>query len=164
MSQSVCFVVTPPVVRLLTITGPDSTASNYGAPIVEKQGATVPLTCTETLTDGSTRDVTKEVTWASSDTAVATVSTAGAAPGLAGGTTVITAKLPASVAIAGPSSATASVTLDVIGATGLQQGVSCQASPQTCAAGLSCCSDGRLSTTSSCSATLSLQSPCPMYP
>jgi hypothetical protein len=164
VSNSVCFAVTPPVVARLSITGPGSTASNVGAPIAEKQGDTVPLTCTESLTDGTNVDVTKTIAWASSDATIATVSSTGATHGLTGGTTAVTAKLPASVPAASSADATATATLDVIGSTGLQQGASCEASPQACAAGLTCCANGRLSTASSCTPTLSPQSPCPMYP
>jgi hypothetical protein len=164
VSHSVCFVVTPPVVAGLSIAAAGSTVSNLGAPIVEKPGDTVSLTCTETLTDGTQLDVTKDVSWASSAPSVATVSSAGSTQALTGGTTVITVSLPASVATADHSPATGTATLDVIGTTGLVEGASCAASPQGCAAGLSCCTLGRLGASSSCIPTLSPQSPCPPPP
>jgi uncharacterized protein YjdB len=163
VSKSVCFVVTPPVVAQLTISGPGLTQS-YGAPIVEKEGDTAPLTCTATFTDGTKQDVTGEVAWTSSLPGVASISTSGTTHAVAGGTTTITASLPASVATASASVSSATATLDVIGPTGLQQGASCEATPQACAAGLTCCQDGRLSPTSSCIPTMGGTFACPMYP
>jgi len=60
-------------------------------------GQSQPLTATGTFSDGSTQDLTALVTWASSDTVVATISNAagseGIATGVQAGTTTITAEL-----------------------------------------------------------------------
>jgi uncharacterized protein YjlB len=56
-------------------------------------GATQQFTVIGTYSDGSTYDITYQVTWASSDTSVATISSAGLATGVAAGTTGITASL-----------------------------------------------------------------------
>jgi hypothetical protein len=55
------------------------------------KGSTVSFTATGTFTDGSTQDVTNQVTWTSASVAVATISAAGVAVGLAPGTSTITA-------------------------------------------------------------------------
>ena len=54
-------------------------------------GDTQQFTAIATYSDGSTRDVTAEADWASSNTAVATIDDAGLATGVAGGSTEITA-------------------------------------------------------------------------
>jgi hypothetical protein len=140
VSKSVCFVVTPPVVQMVTISGPGSAVP----PIVAKPGDVVALTCTETLTDGTKLDATAKATWASSQPSVATVSSTGSANALAGGTTTITATLPPSTPRPRNVSMVpaGSATLDVIGSTGLGLGSSCGGGG-TCAAGLSCCQSGR---------------------
>jgi trimeric autotransporter adhesin len=161
ISKSVCFVVTPPVVASLTISGPTSSTTNPNGPIVAKPGDAVPLTCTKTMTDGTTGDVTSLVTWASSVSSVATVSSTGSTSALSGGTTLITATLPASVQTADQNAGTDTATLDVIGNTGLQQGADCTTG--TCAAGLSCCTIGRFGPPS-CNPTLSPMAPCPPPP
>ncbi|MDD4985334.1 MAG: Ig-like domain-containing protein [Dehalococcoidales bacterium] len=56
-------------------------------------GATQQFTVIGTYSDSSTKDITTEVSWASSDTAVATISATGLAAGVAEGTTNITATL-----------------------------------------------------------------------
>ncbi|HEX9049104.1 MAG TPA: Ig-like domain-containing protein [Anaeromyxobacter sp.] len=56
-----------------------------------KAGLTQQFTATGTYTDGSTKDLTTSVTWASSATSVATVSAAGLATTLVAGTTTISA-------------------------------------------------------------------------
>jgi len=162
VSKSVCFVVTPPAVAGLTIAAPSSIPSNPNAPIVSKPGDTIPLTCTKTMTDGAQVDVTSDVTWASSVTAIATVSSTGSTEALSGGTTVITASLPAWVPAVNQAARTGSVTLDVIGSTGLQQGADCSGG-LTCAAGLSCCTTGRFGPPH-CIPTLSPMYPCPPPP
>jgi trimeric autotransporter adhesin len=55
-------------------------------------GATKQYTATGTYSDGSTRNITSTVTWSSNYPNVATISTSGLATGIAGGSTVITAK------------------------------------------------------------------------
>jgi len=56
-------------------------------------GATQQFTAVGTYSDDSTADITSEVTWASSDAAIAAIDAAGLATGIAAGTTVITASL-----------------------------------------------------------------------
>jgi trimeric autotransporter adhesin len=67
------------------------------------QGTTIQLTATGTFNDGSTRNLTRQATWTSSDTTVATVASSGIATGLArgssgSGTAMITATLGATSA------------------------------------------------------------------
>lgn len=57
-------------------------------------GATQQFTATGTFTNGSTEDVTSEVTWASDTPWTATISSTGLATGVAIGTTSITATIP----------------------------------------------------------------------
>ncbi len=56
-------------------------------------GTTQQFTATGTYSDGSTKNITTSATWASGTTAVATITTAGLATGLAAGTSSITASL-----------------------------------------------------------------------
>jgi hypothetical protein len=98
-------------VAALTVTSPGQTART----IVEKPGEVVDLQCTETLTDGTTRDATRIVTWASSKTSVATISSTGSSHAIAAGTTVVTATLPKSVSKAVAFNGKASAIVDVIG-------------------------------------------------
>lgn len=72
-------------------------------------GQTVQLTATATFADGSTQDFTSLVTWSSSNTANATVSSTGLVSGVASGQT---ATITATIATA-TSSATGSVTVSV---------------------------------------------------
>lgn len=65
------------------------TLSPIGASI--SVGGTQQFTANGTYSDGSTRDVTGSVTWSSSYTNVATISSGGLATGIAAGSTVITA-------------------------------------------------------------------------
>ena len=58
-------------------------------------GGTQQFTATGTYSDGSTQNLTGQVTWASSNTATATISPAGLATAVAGGTTTISATLGA---------------------------------------------------------------------
>jgi hypothetical protein len=158
VSQAACFVVTPPIVEGLIIAAPSLTTPN--GPFVVKAGDTVSLTCTEMMTDGSKRDVTTEVAWVSSDTNVATISATGTAHALSPGSTDITATLPASVPSTnqfGP--ANVRTVLDVLGSTGLQQGESCAAAGQVCAAGLGCCVTAPRPGSNTC-----LPLPCPPPP
>ena len=60
-------------------------------------GATQQFTATGTYSDASTADLTGDVTWASSPTAVATITAGGLATGVAEGTTTISATLGAVV-------------------------------------------------------------------
>jgi len=54
------------------------------------KGASVQFTATAMYSDGSTRDVTSTATWATSDSTIATVTTAGMVTGVADGTASIT--------------------------------------------------------------------------
>ena len=54
-------------------------------------GATQQFTATGTYSDGSTQNITSQVTWTSSNTTVATINSAGLASGMAPGSTTITA-------------------------------------------------------------------------
>ena len=68
-------------------------------------GATQQFTATGTYSDGSTQNITSQVTWASSNTAVATVSAGGLAIGQSGGSSTVSAAL---------SGLTGSTTLTVV--------------------------------------------------
>jgi uncharacterized protein YjdB len=57
------------------------------------QGATDQFSATGQYSNGTTQNVTSQVSWASSNTAVATINSAGLATGVAAGTTTITASL-----------------------------------------------------------------------
>ena len=56
-------------------------------------GSTLQFAATATYSDGSSADLTNHVTWGSSDTSVATISSTGLVTGMHAGTTVITASL-----------------------------------------------------------------------
>ena len=56
-------------------------------------GAAQQFTATGTYSDGSTQDITSQVTWNSSDTTVATIDTGGLATGISAGATTISATL-----------------------------------------------------------------------
>lgn len=56
-------------------------------------GANLQFTATGTFADGSTKDISSEVTWVSSDTNIATIDSNGLASGVAAGNTDITAAL-----------------------------------------------------------------------
>ena len=56
-------------------------------------GGALEFTATSTYADGSTADITSQVTWASSDTTIATIDSRGVATGVAAGSTDITASL-----------------------------------------------------------------------
>jgi hypothetical protein len=74
--------ITSPVLASIAIT---PTSTSVGA------GSYVQFTATGTYTDGSTANVTSSVTWSSSNTSVATVSSSGLAYGAGGGIATITA-------------------------------------------------------------------------
>jgi 6-phosphogluconolactonase len=76
----------PPMVTLSSIA---VTAANASFAL----GTTDQLTATGTYSDGSKKDLTSQVTWASATTTVATVSTAGLATSVKAGTSVISASL-----------------------------------------------------------------------
>jgi uncharacterized protein YjdB len=60
-------------------------------------GGTQQFLALGSFSDGSVRDLTADVTWSSSDTAVATIDAAGLATGIATGETTITAELDGSI-------------------------------------------------------------------
>ncbi len=97
------------------------------SPIVGGLGSTQQFTATGTYSDGSTMNITSQVTWASSNTAVATITSAGLATSVAAGIANITATL------SGITST--SVTLTVIAPT-LSSITVIPASPSNLAAGL----------------------------
>lgn len=74
--------VTGPVLASIVVT---PNPASIGA------GSNVQFTATGTYTDGSTANVTSSVTWSSSNTAIATVSSTGLAHGASGGTAMIAA-------------------------------------------------------------------------
>ena len=78
----------------LTVAAPtlQSIAVTSASPTIWK-GATQQFAATGTYSDSSKRDVTGQVTWASSSTTVATISAGGLATGVSAGTTAITATL-----------------------------------------------------------------------
>jgi len=69
-------------------------------------GSTLQMTATGTYDDGSTKTLTKNIFWSTSDSTVATVSTTGLLAGVSVGTTTITAN---SANISGTTTATISV-------------------------------------------------------
>jgi hypothetical protein len=83
-SSGVTLNVTAAVLQSIAVTPP--------SPSVAK-GFTVQLTAIGTYSDSSTQNLTTSVTWASANTSVATINSAGVATGVAAGTTGITAKL-----------------------------------------------------------------------
>ena len=77
-----------------TLTSPlFSIAVTPASPANLTVGSTQQFTATGTYSDGSTKHITSQITWASSLTAVATISPAGSATGVAAGITYITATL-----------------------------------------------------------------------
>ena len=75
----------PPTLLSIAVTPPNPTIQT---------GATQPFTATGTYSDGSTPNITTQVTWASSSTAVATITTSGlATAGVSAGNTTISATL-----------------------------------------------------------------------
>ena len=81
---------------VITIAGNDSGVSLNSIAVTPANpaiagGADQPFTATGTFSDGHTADLTSTVTWASSSTSVATVSAAGVAHGVSGGSSTISA-------------------------------------------------------------------------
>ena len=77
------------VVFAPTLTSITVAPSNPSVPV----GSTQQFTATGTYPDGSTRNLTSEVVWSSSSTAVATINASGLATAASAGTTTITAAL-----------------------------------------------------------------------
>ena len=63
------------------------------SPVNIALGTTKSLSATGTYSNGTSDDISSQVTWLSSDTTVATISSAGLVTGIAAGTTNITASL-----------------------------------------------------------------------
>ena len=82
VSGSTFLNVTPPVLTAITVTPANASAI---------AGATQQFTATGKYSDGSSQDVSSQVTWSSSNTAAATISGSGLATGVAAGGTTITA-------------------------------------------------------------------------
>src|SRR5205807_2094730 len=75
-------------ITLLSIAVTPDASSNPSVPV----GLTLQYTATGSYSDGSTADITSQVSWSSSNTGIATISTAGLATGVAaGGPVTITA-------------------------------------------------------------------------
>ncbi len=82
----------------LALSGPVPTGLTADPGALElPMGVAGGVTVAEDLSDGSTRDVTGDVTWTSSDTGVATVSADGRVAGVAAGTAVVAATSDAAV-------------------------------------------------------------------
>ena len=71
----------------------NSIAVTPGNPSINT-GATQQFTATGSYSDGSTQNLTSQVTWTSSDSSVATIISGGLASGVSAGTTTITAAMP----------------------------------------------------------------------
>ena len=84
--------VTSPAVPL-TVENVTSIDVEPAAPANLTVGATQQFTATATFTDGSTEDISTQVTWTSDTVATATISSAGLATGVAAGTANITAAI-----------------------------------------------------------------------
>lgn len=104
-------------------------------------GNTQQFGATATFSDNSTQDVTSLVTWSSSSTAVATISNASGAAGIAttltAGVTTITATLPVTQPVAGSLSSSASLTV-----TGQQASTGSGSNVMTVTVNGSLCSSG----------------------
>ena len=74
-------------------TAPSSATAVTITGVAPPVGSTSQFLATETLSDGSTKDVTSTTTWMSSDTTVATVSSTGAVTGVAPGTASVFATI-----------------------------------------------------------------------
>ena len=96
-----------------------------------KAGSTQQFKATGTYSNNSTQDITSEVTWSSSNTAVATVNSAGLATGIAGGSSVISATQSS---VSGDTTVIVQPTTLVISTTSLPSGMQNQAYSATLAA------------------------------
>jgi hypothetical protein len=78
---------------LLTVEAVTSTAVAPSSPANSEVGGAQQFTATATFTDGTTEDITSQVTWASDNTAIAQIDLTGSATGIAAGTANITAAI-----------------------------------------------------------------------
>jgi hypothetical protein len=87
--------ITSPIITLMIIPTPMLSSIAVTPTTLDnlEVGSTQQFTATGTYVEGSTNDITSQVTWASSDTNIATISSAGLATGKAVGSTNITAAL-----------------------------------------------------------------------
>jgi hypothetical protein len=107
-------VTSPTDTLTVTTAALQSIAVTPAAPSIA-QGQTKQFTATGTYTDGTTADLTPQVTWASANPAVASISPAGLATALSPGTTGITAALAGVASPADPLTVTAAPTVTVTG-------------------------------------------------
>jgi hypothetical protein len=104
------------------------------SPVVQA-GSTKQFTATGTYSDGSTQDVTSQVTWSSSNTGVASVNSSGLATGIAGGSSsIIASQGVGETAISGTTNLTVQATPLVITSTTLPSALQNQAYSATVAA------------------------------
>ncbi len=85
MDATASLIVTPPILASIAITP--------AAPVLVL-GQTVQFAALGTLTDGTTQDVTAQITWTSGDPTIATVSATGLVTPLTAGSTALTATYP----------------------------------------------------------------------
>jgi uncharacterized protein YjdB len=78
---------------LLTVEAVTSIAVAPSSPAKSEVGGAQQFTATATFTDGTTEDITSQVTWASDNTAIAQIDLTGSATGIAAGTANITAAI-----------------------------------------------------------------------
>lgn len=85
ISATTLLTVTPAILQTITVTPANSSITGFSK--------TANFIATGTYSDGTTADITSTVTWASSQTGIATITTAGVATTVAVGTTSISATL-----------------------------------------------------------------------
>jgi trimeric autotransporter adhesin len=117
ISGSASIVVTAATLKSITITPPNPSVNS---------GGSLQLTATGTFSDGSTQNVTALLTYASSNSAVASVNSSGLLQGLASGTATITA-----------SQGSVTTTVNVTITAAVLQSISLGTSTVTIAAGVS---------------------------
>ena len=95
ITASLSGITSPPVNVITYIPGPKLISIAVSRSIVASLavGGTQQFKATGTISDGTVEDITSQVTWASSNPTVATISAAGLATGIAPGKTSITATL-----------------------------------------------------------------------
>jgi hypothetical protein len=127
-------VVFTPTSQTVTLNGSNTTA-NFAAASLQsisvapvnptiQAGNSQAFTATGTYTDGSTQNITSQVTWSSATTSVATINGSGLASSIAGGSTVITA---AQAPVSGNTTLTVQPTALVITTTSLPSAAQNQA-------------------------------------
>jgi hypothetical protein len=135
-------VVFTPTSQSVTLSGASMTAVNFTAATLTSiavtpvnptvpAGSTEQFTATGTYSDGSTPNLTSQVTWSSSNTGVATVNNSGLASAIAAGSSIMTATLGS---VSGNTTLTVQPTTLVITTTSLPTGVVSQPYSSTLAA------------------------------